>query len=665
MKRRPAELSGAFSLLPNLWKGKLAPMRRLALNSRTGPDPVTGGREKPDSHHLATLRSLLPYLWPAGRRDLKTRVLLAMVALAGAKVATVYAPFFYKDAVDALAPEGAEKTAALIAVPLFLVLAYGAARILMVGLAQLRDGLFARVGQNAVRAVALRTFRHMHALSLRFHLERRTGGLSRVIERGTKAVDFLLRFTLFNIAPTIIELALVCAILAYYFDWRFAAVTGLTVSIYIWFTFSVTEWRTRFRRQMNDRDTEANTKAIDSLLNFETVKYFGNEEHEAKRFDRSMAGYEDAAVKTTTSLTLLNAGQAVLFTAGLVSVMLMAGAGVADGSLTVGDFVMVNAFLIQLYQPLNLLGTVYREIKQALIDMETMFDLIGVPPEIKDAPDARPLKVGGGAIRFDRVFFSYDPARPILKDVSFEVPAGKTVALVGPSGAGKSTISRILYRFYDVGAGAVTIDGQNIAGVTQESLRAAIGIVPQDTVLFNDTIRYNIRYGRPEASDSEVERAAQLAQIAAFIERLPEGYKSQVGERGLKLSGGEKQRVAIARTILKDPPILILDEATSALDTGTERDIQSALRQVSQNRTTLVIAHRLSTVVEADEILVLNEGEIVERGTHGQLLALKGRYADMWQSQQDEEEALRAQGPVAPAPEPATERDVAPDGARA
>ncbi|MGK2740119.1 ABCB family ABC transporter ATP-binding protein/permease [Tepidicaulis sp. LMO-SS28] len=602
-----------------------------------GAHPAPERAESPDSHHLETLRSLLPYLWPKGRPDLRARVVLALIALAGAKAATVYAPFFYKDAVDALAPEGAESAAALIAVPVFLVLSYGAARILMVALAQIRDGLFARVGQSAVRAVALRTFQHMHALSLRFHLERRTGGLSRVIERGTKAIDFLLRFTLFNIAPTLIELVLVCGILAWVFDWRFAAVTGVTVSIYIWFTFSVTEWRTRFRRQMNDRDTEANTKAIDSLLNFETVKYFGNEDHEARRFDRSMEGYEAAAVKTATSLSLLNAGQAVLFTVGLVAVMLMAGAGVADGTLTVGDFVMVNAFLLQLYQPLNLMGMVYREIRQALIDMETMFDLISIPPEIKDAPDAKPLQVKGGTIRFEDVHFSYDKERQILKGISFEVPAGKTVALVGPSGAGKSTISRILYRFYDVAEGRVTIDGQDISKVTQESLRHAIGIVPQDTVLFNDTIRYNIRYGRPDAAEEEVTRAAELAQIAGFIERLPQGYSSMVGERGLKLSGGEKQRVAIARTILKNPPILMLDEATSALDTETERDIQSALREISQGRTTLVIAHRLSTVVEADEILVLSDGQITERGTHGSLLAEGGRYAAMWQNQQEED----------------------------
>lgn len=602
-----------------------------------GAHPAPERAESPDSHHLETLRSLLPYLWPKGRPDLRARVVLALIALAGAKAATVYAPFFYKDAVDALAPEGAESAAALIAVPVFLVLSYGAARILMVALAQIRDGLFARVGQSAVRAVALRTFQHMHALSLRFHLERRTGGLSRVIERGTKAIDFLLRFTLFNIAPTLIELVLVCGILAWVFDWRFAAVTGVTVSIYIWFTFSVTEWRTRFRRQMNDRDTEANTKAIDSLLNFETVKYFGNEDHEVRRFDRSMEGYEAAAVKTATSLSLLNAGQAVLFTVGLVAVMLMAGAGVADGTLTVGDFVMVNAFLLQLYQPLNLMGMVYREIRQALIDMETMFDLISIPPEIKDAPDAKPLQVKGGTIRFEDVHFSYDKERQILKGISFEVPAGKTVALVGPSGAGKSTISRILYRFYDVAEGRVTIDGQDISKVTQESLRHAIGIVPQDTVLFNDTIRYNIRYGRPDAAEEEVTRAAELAQIAGFIERLPQGYSSMVGERGLKLSGGEKQRVAIARTILKNPPILMLDEATSALDTETERDIQSALREISQGRTTLVIAHRLSTVVEADEILVLSDGQITERGTHGSLLAEGGRYAAMWQNQQEED----------------------------
>ncbi|MEX0838858.1 MAG: ABC transporter ATP-binding protein/permease [Parvibaculum sp.] len=580
---------------------------------------------------------MLPRLWPAGRSDLRARVVIAMIALIGAKAVTVYVPFLYKEAVDRLSPETA--AAAALIVPVALIVAYGVGRILMVALAQLRDAVFAKVGQNAVRELAVETFRHLHALSLRFHLDRRTGGLSRVIERGTKGIDFLLRFSLFNIVPTIVELVLVCIILAYAFDIWYAVVTAATVIVYMIFTFAVTEWRTRFRREMNDLDTEANTKAVDSLLNYETVKYFGNEDHEAKRFDRSMAGYERAAIKTTTSLSLLNTGQTLIFTTGLAALMLMAAQGIAAGVLTVGSFVMVNAYLIQLYQPLNLLGTVYREIRQALIDMETMFDLLQVPPEISDAADARPLQVMGGELVFENVGFFYDPDRRILDDVSFRVPAGRTLAIVGPSGAGKSTISRILYRFYDIAEGSVRIDGQDIREVTQASLRAAIGMVPQDTVLFNDTIRYNIRYGRPDANDDEVEAAARLAQISGFIERLPKGYETRVGERGLKLSGGEKQRVAIARTILKNPPILLLDEATSALDTHTEKEIQAALKRISENRTTLIIAHRLSTVIDADEILVLEQGRVMERGRHADLLAKGGIYATMWDRQREAEAA--------------------------
>ncbi|MEQ8283440.1 MAG: ABC transporter ATP-binding protein/permease [Parvibaculum sp.] len=587
--------------------------------------------------HWWTLASVLPRLWPAGRRDLRTRVVIAMVALIGAKAVTVYVPFLYKEAVDRLSPETA--AAAAVVVPVMLIVAYGVGRILMVALAQLRDAVFAKVGQNAVRELAVETFRHLHALSLRFHLERRTGGLSRVIERGTKGIDFLLRFSLFNIVPTIIELILVCIILAYAFDVWYAVVTAVTVIVYMIFTFAVTEWRTRFRREMNDLDTEANTKAVDSLLNYETVKYFGNEDHEAKRFDRSMSGYERAAVKTTTSLSLLNTGQTLIFTAGLAALMLMAAQGIAAGILTVGSFVMVNAYLIQLYQPLNLLGTVYREIRQALIDMETMFDLLQVPPEIRDAPNAHPLDVKGGELVFENVGFFYDPDRHILDDVSFRVPAGRTLAIVGPSGAGKSTISRILYRFYDIAEGSVRIDGQDIRSVTQTTLRAAIGMVPQDTVLFNDTILYNIRYGRPDATDAEVEAAARLAQIAGFIEGLPKGYETRVGERGLKLSGGEKQRVAIARTILKNPPILLLDEATSALDSHTEKEIQTALKGISENRTTLIIAHRLSTVIDADEILVLEQGRVMERGRHDELLARGGIYAAMWNRQREADAA--------------------------
>lgn len=597
----------------------------------SGDTPAQMGLPTPAK---STFRSVLPLLWPEGRRDLRARVVLAFLAMIGAKVFTVYAPFFFRDAVDALT--GQDPAVSFVVVPVALVASYGLARVMMIALAQLRDGIFARVGQNAVRVLAITAFRHIHALSLRFHLERRTGGLSRIIERGTKAIEFLLRFSLFSIVPTIIELLLVAGILWWNFDWRYAAVTVVMISIYIGFTYWVTEWRTAIRREMNDKDTDANTKAIDSLLNYETVKYFGNEAHEARRYDRAMQGYEDAAIRTSTSLSVLNTGQTLIFTIGLIALMLMAAYGVAAGALSVGEFVMVNAFMIQLSAPLNLLGSVYREIRQALVDMETMFGLIAVPPEVTDRPNAKDLKVNGGAIRFENVSFAYDPARGILKNVSFDVPAGKSVALVGPSGAGKSTISRILYRFYDVQAGTVTIDGQDIAEITQSSLRGAIGIVPQDTVLFNDTIRYNIRYGRPDATEAEIEEAARMAQISDFIARLPKGFDTMVGERGLKLSGGEKQRVAIARTILKNPPILMLDEATSALDSATERDIQAALRQISANRTSLIIAHRLSTVVDADEILVLNHGEIVERGTHAALLARGGMYAEMWNRQQEE-----------------------------
>ncbi|PKQ02571.1 MAG: metal ABC transporter permease [Alphaproteobacteria bacterium HGW-Alphaproteobacteria-12] len=612
--------------------------RRLNLGTRGAPDPVTGGARAPRHHHWRTLASMLPRLWPAGRTDLHVRVVAALVALVAAKAVTVYIPFLYKDAVDRLSPETVAEAAVLV--PVMLIVAYGVGRIMMVALAQLRDAVFAKVGQNAVRELAVETFRHLHALSLRFHLERRTGGLSRVIERGPKGIDFLLRFSLFNIVPTIIELGLVCVILAYAFDIRYALVTGATVIFYVAFTFVVTEWRTRFRREMNDLDTEANTKAVDSLLNYETVKYFGNEEHETRRFNHSMIGYEHAAVKTTTSLSLLNTGQTLIFSGGLTILMLMAAQGIAAGVLTVGSFVMINTYLIQLYLPLNMLGTVYREIRQALIDMETMFELLQVPAEISDAPGAHALKVDGGELVFENVSFFYDPDRRILDNVSFRVPAGRTLAIVGPSGAGKSTIARILFRFYDVSDGAVRIDGQNIRDVRQDTLRAAIGMVPQDTVLFNDTIRYNIRYGRPDASEDEVKDAARLAHVAGFIEQLPGGYETRVGERGLKLSGGEKQRVAIARTILKDPPILLLDEATSALDTHTEKEIQSALKGISRDRTTLIIAHRLSTVVDADEILVLDHGRVLERGRHDELLALGGAYAAMWNRQREADAAL-------------------------
>lgn len=588
------------------------------------------------------IRDLLPFLWPKGRPELKGRVVLAMIALVLAKAVTLYMPFLYGAAVDALDQGNPELI--VITTVVALIGAYGIARILMIGLAQLRDGLFARVGQHAVRAVGLRTFRHLHALSLRFHLSRRTGGLSRVIERGVKAIEFLLRFTLFNIGPTLLELVLVAGIFWWNFGIWFAVVTLATVGSYILFTFKVTEWRIGFIRSMNQSDERAHSKAIDSLLNFETVKYFGNEAHESERFDRSMARYEDAAVRSTKSLSWLNAGQAAIFAVGLSVLMIMAAIGVKNGTMTLGDFVLINAMLIQLYQPLNLLGFVYREIKQALVDMETMFALLGVGAEIEDKPDAKPLAAksadaSGCEIHFENVDFAYDPERRILKGVDFTVPAGRMVAIVGPSGAGKSTISRLLFRFYDATAGRILIDGQDIRDVTQDSVRHAIGIVPQDTVLFNDSIRYNIRYGRPDATDAEVEEAARLAQIHDFIESLPDGYDSQVGERGLKLSGGEKQRVAIARTLLKNPPILLLDEATSALDTHTEKEIQASLSIVSRDRTSLVIAHRLSTVVDADEIIVLDHGKICERGTHRELLAREGAYAAMWQRQQEAQRA--------------------------
>ncbi|MFW6077382.1 MAG: ABCB family ABC transporter ATP-binding protein/permease [Hyphomicrobiales bacterium] len=609
------------------------------------PRPLTPVPRDPalrEKGQWETLVEVLPYLWPPGRFDLKWRVVAAFVALVLSKVITVATPFAFKHAVDWLtnASEGSQAVVA-VAVPLALILAYGTGRVFMVGFTQLRDALFAKVGQSAVRHLAVKTFRHLHSLPLRFHLERRTGGLSRIIERGTKGIDTILRYTLFNSFPTIIELVFVCGILAWNFGWLYAAVVGVAVLLYIGFTYFATEWRMAIRRAMNEADTDANTKAIDSLLNFETVKYFGNEEHEARRFEGSIARYETAAVKTWTSLAILNAGQAFIFTIGLTIVMVMAAYGVAAGRMTVGDFVLVNALLIQLYQPLNFLGSVYRDIKQGLIDIEAMFELLKVRPEITDKPGARPLVVREGNIEFDHVAFAYDPDRPIIDDLAFEVPPGRTFAIVGPSGAGKSTISRLLYRFYEVTGGAIRVDGQDISEVTQASLRAAIGMVPQDTVLFNDTIRYNIRYGRPDASDEEVEEAAKLAQIHDFVMGLPKGYDTPVGERGLKLSGGEKQRVAIARTILKAPPILVLDEATSALDTMTEQEIQSALRQVSRNRTTLVIAHRLSTVVDADEIIVLDAGRIVERGRHGELLALGGVYAGMWNRQREADEARR------------------------
>jgi ATP-binding cassette, subfamily B, heavy metal transporter len=593
-----------------------------------------------DGDQWETLKSLLPYLWPEGRTDLKIRVVLAMVALFASKIITVWTPYSFKYATDALTATG-NPAAIAFSVPFFLILAYGVGRIMMVALAQIRDAIFAKVGQRAVRELAIKTFRHLHALSLKFHLERRTGGLSRVISRGTAGVDTVLRFSLFNTFPTALEIALVAGVLAYSFSWHYAAVVLGTVVIYLWYTYAATEWRINIRRNMNDADTDANTKAIDSLLNFETVKYFGNEEHEAIRFDASMLLYEKAAVKTWVSLAVLNAGQTFFFAIGLTIVMAMSAYDITQGKATIGDFVMVNALMVQLYMPLNFIGSSYREIKQGLIDVEGMFRLLSINAEIKDKADAVPLKPGKAEIAFENVSFAYDKERPIIKGLTFTVPAGHTVAIVGPSGAGKSTISRLLYRFYETTAGRITIDGQDIAHVTQKSLRAAIGMVPQDTVLFNDTVRYNIRYGRPDATDAEVEAAAKMAQIHKFVMSLPKGYEAMVGERGLKLSGGEKQRVSIARTILKGPPILVLDEATSALDSFTEQEIQSALRKVSKNRTTIVIAHRLSTVVDADEIIVLDAGRIAERGTHNQLLRKKGIYAAMWNRQREADEARR------------------------
>ena len=594
---------------------------------------VTESGDAAGNSYSSTMRSLLPYLWPDGRPDLKARIILAMVALVVAKVFTIAFPLLYGAAIDALDPKN--HVAQAVGVAIGFILAYGVARVLMQSFAQLRDAIAAKAVYNAVQVVAGRTFRHIHALSLRFHLERKTGGLTRVIERGTKGIDILLFYALFSIVPTILELTLVSGILLFGYHWGFAAITVITVVIYGWFTIRLTTWRTAIRRQMNDSDTEANTKAVDSLLNYETVKYFNNEEHEAKRYDKAMIRFAAASEKAQMSLSLLNTGQAVIITVGLVAVMVLAAYMISAGAMTIGGLVVVNGFLVQLYVPLNLLGTVYREINQALVDMEKMFDVLNVAQEVKDKPNAPDLKVTGGEIRFENVVFAYEPERTILHGISFTVPAGKTIAVVGPSGAGKSTISRILYRFYDIASGRVTIDGQDIRDVTQHSVRAAIGIVPQDTVLFNDSIRYNIRYGRIDASDAEIEEAARLAQIEPFIRELPNGFSSMVGERGLKLSGGEKQRVAIARTILKNPPILMLDEATSALDTHTEREIQAALQGVSRGRTTLVIAHRLSTVVDADEIIVLDHGRIIERGRHGDLLKRGGAYAAMWNRQRE------------------------------
>ncbi|HEY4203360.1 MAG TPA: ABC transporter ATP-binding protein/permease [Devosiaceae bacterium] len=589
---------------------------------------------------LSTVGNLWGYMWPTGRPDLKLKVFLSILALMASKVATTLSPFAYKGIIDGLGKSGADQTLVMgIAVPVVLVVAYAVGNIADAGFQQLRDVFFAAVGQNAVRKLAYQTFEHLHRMSLRFHLARRTGGLSRVIERGTKGIETIVRFTMLNIAPTLVEFVVIAAIFIVMFGFSYLGVLVVTIWLYLWFTIKASNWRISIRRDMNNSDTDANSKAIDSLLNYETVKYFANEKLEAQRFDTSMAGYERSAIRIWNSLGVLNFGQALIFYTGVAIIGVMTVLGVLAGRLTLGDFVLINTFLMQIYRPLNMIGFVYRELRQSLTDIEEMFKLLDQEPEIVDAPDARPLAITGPVVRFENVVFHYDADRPILKGIDFEVPAGKTIAVVGPSGAGKSTISRLLYRFYDVIGGRVLIDGQDIRHVTQDSLRAAIGMVPQDTVLFNDTIAYNIRYGRPSATDAEVHEAAQMAQIGGFIASLPKGYDTPVGERGLKLSGGEKQRVAIARTILKAPPILVLDEATSALDTKTERDIQSALDTVSANRTTLVIAHRLSTVINADEIIVLRDGQIAERGRHPELLARNGLYAQMWNRQREATEA--------------------------
>ena len=595
--------------------------------------------DKNAENHIATVKELWRYLWPTGRLDLKVRVILSMAFLVMAKVLGIYVPFLFADAVDVLTVDNTVDTTVIAAaVPIGLIIGYGTARVLGQAFGEIRDAIFVKVGQNALRNIALNTFRHLHLLSLRFHLERRTGGLSRVIERATRGIDFLLRFMLFNIIPTILEIVMISSIFWVKFGFNYAAITFVCLSSYIYFTIAVTEWRLKYRREMNKQDTKANGRAIDSLINFETVKYFTSEHHEADRYNKSLKHYAEAAIRSQLSLTLLNVGQGFIISGGLVIVLIMGANGVAQGQFTIGEFVLINSLLIQIYMPLNFLGFVYREIKQALVDMEKMFMLIAKNPEIQDVDDARDVIIDRGEIEFNNVCFHYSEDRPILKDVSFKVKGGTTTAVVGSSGAGKSTISRILFRFYDISSGSVTVDGQDIRDVKQLSLRKEIGVVPQDTVLFNDTIKYNISYGNHDASDEEVFEAAKLAKIHDFIMRLPDGYETEVGERGLKLSGGEKQRVAIARTILKNPSILLLDEATSALDSQTEREIQASLEKISEQRTAIVIAHRLSTIINVNEILVLDDGKVIERGNHNALLDLGGVYSQMWQKQQQLDE---------------------------
>ncbi len=580
-----------------------------------------------------TLRRVAPYLWPKGQGWVKRRVVMSLAFLVLSKVVSVTTPWIYKFAVDRLDGDSPDAGLTLGLGAVGLVVAYGLARFGSVLFGEMRDAVFVRVGQRALRRLAIETFTHIHELSLRYHITRKTGGLSRIIERGVKGVDFLLRFMLFSIGPLILELSMVSVIFALVFGWQYAVVVLVTIGLYVAFTFKVTEWRVKLRREMNDQDNDANQKAIDSLLNFETVKYFNAEAREADRYDNAMRQYETAAVKTGLSLSFLNAGQSFLITTGLVIVMAMSARGVSAGILSVGDFVMVNAYMIQITMPLNFLGTVYREIRQALVDMGQMFALLGQPAEVTDKPGAKPLVVSAGEITFNKVSFAYEPDRQILRDVSFTLKPGQKIALVGHSGSGKSTIGRLLFRFYDVTEGTIRIDGQDINDVTQGSLHGLIGVVPQDTVLFNDTIRYNIAYGKDNATEAEIVAAAKAARIHDFIAQLPDGYESKVGERGLKLSGGEKQRVGIARTLLKNPPILILDEATSALDSQTEGSIQESLAEMGQGRSVITIAHRLSTIADADQILVMAEGRIIERGTHDELLQQNGTYAAMWMRQ--------------------------------